>query len=229
MVLVTGSNSLLGTRLVAKLAGAGEKVRCLDMEKPENLPAGVEFFDGDILDAMVLGKVCKGVDAVFHVMDVKSPKHFGRRYMRRINIKGTRMLLRAANAAGIKRMIFVSTYEVYGTVKNLPLGENDIKIMKPITRYGKDKLRAEKICQEYVNANKMAVTMFRPAPMVGPGTRNSIVLISLLMAMVKTASRFSIPTMPQKQSCWPTGRAPTAGSTTSGPTMCLPRLTRSSR
>jgi len=183
MVLVTGSNSLLGTRLVAKLAGAGEKVRCLDMEKPENLPAGVEFFDGDILDAMVLGKVCKGVDAVFHVMDVKSPKHFGRRYMRRINIKGTRMLLRAANAAGIKRMIFVSTYEVYGTVKNLPVGENDIKIMKPITRYGKDKLRAEKICQEYVNANKMAVTMFRPAPMVGPGTRNSIVLISLLMAM----------------------------------------------
>lgn len=183
MILVTGSNSLLGTRLVKKLVGAGEKVRCLDQEKPADLPAEVEFFDGDILDAMVLGKVCKGVDAVFHLMDVKSPRHFGRRYMRRINVKGTRMLLKAASAAGAKRMLFLSTYEVYGTVKNLPVGETDLKVMKPATRYGRDKLKAEKICQEYIAANKMAVTIFRPSPMIGPGTKNPIVLISLLMAM----------------------------------------------
>ena len=37
MVLVTGSNSLLGTRLVQKLTDAGEKVRCLDLEKPASL------------------------------------------------------------------------------------------------------------------------------------------------------------------------------------------------
>jgi nucleoside-diphosphate-sugar epimerase len=72
---------------------------------------------------------------------------------------------------------------VYGIVKNLPIGEYDLKIMKPVTRYGKDKLKAEKICLEFIKANKMNIAMFRPSPMVGPGTRNPITLITLLMAM----------------------------------------------
>jgi nucleoside-diphosphate-sugar epimerase len=183
MILVTGCNSLLGTRLVRRLAESGEKVRCIDLEKPAGLPSGAEFIEGDILDNIVLGKICRGIDAIFHLMDVKSPKHHGRRYMKKINVKGVRLILKAANAAGVKRFIFLSTYEVYGTPKNLPVGEYDLKIMKPLTRYGKDKLKAEKICREYIKANKMSIAMFRPTPMVGPGTRNPIALITLLMAM----------------------------------------------
>ena len=79
-------------------------MRCLDLEKPRDVPAGVEFIEGDNLDALVLGKACKGVDTVFHLMDVKSPKHHGRRHMRKINIKGTGMLLKAAQAAGVKEI-----------------------------------------------------------------------------------------------------------------------------
>ncbi|MBN1495666.1 MAG: NAD(P)-dependent oxidoreductase [Spirochaetes bacterium] len=183
MILVTGCNSLLGTRLIKKLAESGEKLRCVDLEKPAELPAGAEFIEGDILDAILLGKLCKGVDVIFHLMDVKSSKHHGRRYMRKINVKGVRMILKAANAAGVKRFIFLSSYEVYGAPKNLPVGEYDLKIMKPVTRYGKDKLKAEKICLEYIKANKMSIAMFRPTPMLGPGTRNPIALITLLMAM----------------------------------------------
>lgn len=183
MILVTGCNSLLGARLMKKLAESGETLRCVDLEKPAEMPAGAEFIEGDILDMILLGKLCKGVDAIFHLMDVKSPKHHGRRYMRKINVKGVRMILRAANAAGVKRFIFLSSYEVYGSPKNLPVGEYDMKVMKPATRYGKDKLKAEKICQEFIKANKMSIAMFRPTPMLGPGTRNPIALITLLMAM----------------------------------------------
>lgn len=183
MILVTGCNSLLGTRLMRKLAESGEGLRCVDLEKPAEMPANAEFIEGDILDGLLLGKLCKGVDVIIHLMDVKSPKRHGRRYMRKINVKGVRMLLKAANAAGVKRFIFLSSYEVYGTPKNLPVGEYDLKVMKPATRYGKDKRKAEKICLEYIKANKMAVAIFRPTPMLGPGTRNPIALITLLMAM----------------------------------------------
>jgi nucleoside-diphosphate-sugar epimerase len=184
MILVTGSSSLLGVRLVKKLVAGGEKVRCLDLEKPRDIPAGVEFSEGDILlDDIALGKLCKGIDVIFHLMDVKSPKHRGRRYMRKINVKGVRKLISVAQAAGVKKMIFLSSYEVYGTVKNLPVGEYDLKKMKPVTRYGRDKLKAEKICLESIKANKMNIAIFRPSPMVGPGTRNPITLITLLMAM----------------------------------------------
>ncbi len=183
MVLVTGSDSLLGTNLVKKLLESGEQVRCLDLEKPRDLPSGVEFIEGDNLDALLLGKACKGIDTVFHLMDVKSSKHRGRRVMRRINIKGTGILLKAAQAASVKKFIFLSSYEVYGAVKNLPVGESDLKVLKPVTRYGKDKLKAEKMCQEQIKLKKMAITIFRPAPIIGAGTHNPIVLITLLMAM----------------------------------------------
>jgi nucleoside-diphosphate-sugar epimerase len=183
MILVTGSSSLLGVRLVKKLVAGGEKVRCLDLEKPRDIPAGVEFIQGDILDEDILEKLFRGIDMIFHLMDVKSPKHRGRRYMRKINIKGLKRLIGAAQAAGVKKMIFLSSYEVYGTVKNLPVGEYDLKKMKPVTRYGKDKLKDEKICLETIKANKMNIAIFRPSPMMGPGTRNPITLITLLMAM----------------------------------------------
>ncbi|MBP7738334.1 MAG: NAD(P)-dependent oxidoreductase [Spirochaetes bacterium] len=183
MVLVTGSNSLLGTKLVKKLLESGEQVRCLDLEKPRDLPSGVEFVEGDNLDALLLGKACAGINTVFHLMDVKSPKHHGRGFMRRVNVKGTGMLLKAAQAAAVKKFVFLSTYEVYGQVKNLPIGESDLKVLKPVTRYGKDKLKAEKLCQEQIKLKKMAISMFRPAPIIGAGTHNPIVLITLLMAM----------------------------------------------
>jgi len=183
MILVTGCSSLLGVRLVKKLVAGGEKLRCLDLDKPRDIPAGIEFVEGDILDEINLGKLLRDVDLIFHLMDVKSPKRHGRRYMKKINVKGVRNLLKAANAAGVKKMVFLSTYEVYGTVKNIPVGEYDLKKMKPATRYGKDKLRAEKICLECTTANKMNIAIFRPSPMVGPGTRNPITLITLLMAM----------------------------------------------
>jgi dihydroflavonol-4-reductase len=183
MILVTGCNSLLGGRLVKKLVDGGEKVRCLDLEKPRDFPAGAEFIEGDMLDETALGKMCQGIEMIFHLMDVKSPKHHGRRYMRKINVKGVRKLINVAQAAGVKKMIFLSSYEVYGTVKNLPVGEHVLKKMKPVTRYGRDKLKAEKICLESIKANKMNIAIFRPSPMVGPGTRNPITLITLLMAM----------------------------------------------
>ncbi len=183
MILVTGSNSLLGTKLVKKLLESGEQVRCLDLEKPRDVPAGIEFVEGDNLDALILGKACTGADTVFHLMDVKSSKHHGRRFMRKINIKGTGILLKAAQAAGVKKFIFLSSYEVYGAVKNLPIGESDLKVLKPLTRYGKDKLKAEKMCLEYIKMKKMGITIFRPSPIMGAGTRNPIALITLLMAM----------------------------------------------
>lgn len=183
MVLVTGCNSLLGGKVVKLLLDKGETLRCLDTEKPRDLPAGVEFIPADDVDEASLKKACQGADTVFHLLDVKTAKHHGRRHMRRVNVKWSRILIKAALAAGVKKFIFLSSYEVYGRVKKLPVGESDIKKLKPVTRYGKDKLKIEKLCLEHMKKNRFDITMFRPAPIVGPGTRNPITLITLLMAL----------------------------------------------
>jgi nucleoside-diphosphate-sugar epimerase len=181
MVLITGSNSLVGGRLLKHLLDGGEKVRCLDLEKRRDAPSGVECVQGNLLDDDLLKKVCRNTEAIFHLMDVKSPRHGGRRFMKKMNIKGTRKLLEAAKAAGIKKIIFQSSYEVYGSTKK-PSKDKNGKL-KPVTRYGKDKLKAEMFCQNHIKEGTMDITIFRPSPIVGPGTKNPIMLISLLMAL----------------------------------------------
>ncbi len=181
MVLITGSSSLLGRTLMKKLINSGEKVRCLDFEKPKDLPAGVEFIQSNIVDDPAIGKACRNTDAVFHLLDVKSTRRGGRRFMKKLNVRGTKILLEAAEAAGVKKFIFQSSYEVYGGIKKFPSAEG--APLKPATRHGKDKLRAENHCRRYIKDGSMEVTIFRPAPLVGPGTRNPITLITLLMAL----------------------------------------------
>ncbi len=190
MILVTGCNSLLGRRLVKRLIDAGEKVRCLDLEKPRDLPESAEFVRGDLCDDNDPGILCGDVDVLFHLFDIKSPVHHGRRYMRRVNVRGTRRLLDAAAAAGVSKFIFLSSYEVYGKTEKTPTAEHAVKKMKPATAYGRDKLRAERLCMERQKAGPMGGKGLRPAPLVGPGTWYTITLITLLMALgVEEANR----------------------------------------
>src|SRR3990172_5439108 len=181
MILVTGSNSLVGGKLVKILTDSGEKVRCLDFEKPKNIPHGAEFIQGVNLDAKTFENSCRDAAAVFHLLDVKSQKHGGRRFMKKINAEYTRSLLQAARAAGVKKFIFQSSYEVYGRIDDIPSDES--APLTPSTRYGRDKLKAEKFFRQFIEDGGMDVIIFRPSPVVGPGTRNPIALITLLMAL----------------------------------------------
>jgi nucleoside-diphosphate-sugar epimerase len=181
MVLVTGSNSLLGKSLVRLLAERGEKIRCLDLEKPKILPGGVEFIAEISLEKKAIAHLLRDVEAVVHLLDVKSQKHGGRRFMKRINVKYTAGLLEGARAAGVKKFIFQSSYEVYGRTGDIPIDESSPP--KPVTRYGRDKLRAEKHVLQFAAQEGSEAVIFRPVAIVGPGTRNPIALITLLMAL----------------------------------------------
>ena len=182
MVLLTGCGSMLGRTVLDKLLAAGETVRCLDLEKPAGLTSAVDFLRGDLLDELLLAKLCRGVDTVFHLLDVKSPRHCGRRYMRKVNVIGTRMLAQAAQAAGVRKFIMLSSYEVYGKTVKFPTAET--ARLRPATRYGKDKRRAEQHLAPYMKKDDgLDVTIFRPAPLVAPRTGNPVTLITLLMAM----------------------------------------------
>jgi len=181
MILITGSNTLHGAELVKKLSNKGEKIKCYDYFKPVDLPEGAEFLQGDLFNLKQMNKACKGVDTVIHLLDKQRYKRTGRGKMKKINIKGTSNLLACAKRAGVKRFIFQSTYAVYGKTKSFPVKENDIK--KPCTPYGKDKLRAEILCETFCKKNEISYSILRPALITGPGTNNPSILISLYMAM----------------------------------------------
>ena len=98
MILVTGATGYVGSRVLARLVGAGQEVRGLarsqggDLTKPETLPPFLE-----------------GVDLVIHAAAITGDKRepYKGAYDR-VNREGTENLVAAARAAGVKRLVAIS-------------------------------------------------------------------------------------------------------------------------
>lgn len=181
MVLITGCNSLLGRALAGRLMRGGTPVRGFDFWKLKETPETTEFLDGSILDYERVLEACLDVDTIYHLLDVEYPSHYGRRFMKRVNVKGTENLLRAARESGVKKVVYLSSSKVYGAPEQMPIREDDAP--KPNTRYGRDKLKAEKLCRKFVDKDEMDITIFRPATITGPGLDDPMILVILYMAL----------------------------------------------
>jgi len=181
MILLTGCNTLLGKTVLNKLVEKGKKVRCYDMYRPDDLPEGVEFISGDLLGQRQLLNACQEVETVYHFMDITRTGKKSRRYMKKVNIQGSKNLIFAAQKAKVKKFLFLSTYSVYGKSKELPATVGSAK--KPVTAYGKDKLKIELFCQQFIKKNPMMINIFRPALIMGPGVKDPVSLLTLFMAL----------------------------------------------
>ena len=80
------------------------------------------------------------------------------------NVDGTRNVLDAAVAAGIKRVVYISSTSVYGIPDHHPLFETDK--LEGVGPYGISKIQAEEICLKY--RDKLCVPIIRPKSFIGP-------------------------------------------------------------
>lgn len=118
LVLVTGAPGFLGAHVVHALLRQGDEVRALVRPGgPRNhiRKLGVGWVEGDLLDADGLESACVGADAVVHTAALLSYWSRHRRELERVNVEGTMNLLRAAHAAGVKRVVHVSSAATVGT------------------------------------------------------------------------------------------------------------------
>ena len=111
--VVTGGNGLVGARLVSMLVERGaERVVSLDLALP---PGGSGAADpritplvADVCDEAALKDAFRGADAVFHVAALVGPG-FPRAAYERVNVEGTRAVVAAARAAGVRALVFTSS------------------------------------------------------------------------------------------------------------------------
>jgi dihydroflavonol-4-reductase len=116
--LVTGATGLIGSYIVQVLKAAGYDVRALVRpgrpRRTLDLPA-LECLEGDVLvDDARLHSACEGCDTVFHAAAYFAYAGFAPGHLKELAVAGTENVLRAAAAAGVRRVIVTSSSVVFG-------------------------------------------------------------------------------------------------------------------
>jgi len=111
VVVVTGANGFVGSRVCAALADGGATVRAV-VRRPGTSPAlaSVEERVGDFHDPAFAADVVQGADAVVTTVHPMGTDHDTQH---RVAVEGTPVLARAARDAGVLRLVHISTAAVY--------------------------------------------------------------------------------------------------------------------
>ncbi|MCX4984274.1 NAD(P)-dependent oxidoreductase [Streptomyces sp. NBC_00572] len=116
-ILITGATGFIGARVAATAASAKEPthVRLL-VRRPEAVPGelsspGTEIVPGDLRDPDSLRRACAGTDVLIHCASTIGGDA---ELARAVNDEGTRALVDAAAAAGVTRIVSLSTASVHG-------------------------------------------------------------------------------------------------------------------
>src|SRR5919107_2947957 len=111
VVVVTGANGFVGSRVCAALAERGALVRAVVRRPGASSPVGRgEERVGDFADPSFAAAVVEGADAVVTTVH---PMGYDRATQHRVAVEGTPALARAAHHAGVTRLIHLSTAAVY--------------------------------------------------------------------------------------------------------------------
>ena len=180
-VLVTGAGGFVGSAVVRRLLDLGADVRALagPADDLQALPGGVIAGRGDIEDAALLDRLVAGVACVHHMAGPPSvvesfaePAH----YMR-VHAAGTAALVERCAAAGVPRIVYVSSAEVYGAASGMVSEEHP---RAPRSPYGIAKLAAELLLETHAAAGGAQVSILRPFSLYGPGASPRSLLGRLL-------------------------------------------------
>lgn len=166
---VTGATGFLGSHLIDRLLEKGWEVHAL-VRKSSNLRwlsgKKINLYYGDVVgDLAALREGLKEVDLCFHLAGViraARPSDYDK-----VNAEGTRNVLESLLQVNPKvgKVVVVTSLAASGPAQNgRPLNETDD--CRPVTDYGKSKLKAEKIAMSY--CDRLPVTIIRPPGIYGP-------------------------------------------------------------
>lgn len=175
-VLVTGAGGFIGSHVVEKLLSDGYEVKAFVHYNSqdrwgwlEDLEGEFEVFKGDIRDFDSVSKALNGVKAIFHLAALIGIPYSYETPVAYIktNIEGTYNILEAAKQhSELERIVHISTSEVYGTAKYIPINESHP--YNPQSPYAATKVAADMLALSYYRSFDSPVTVVRPFNTFGP-------------------------------------------------------------
>ena len=201
-VLVTGAGGFIGSHLVELLAGQGAAVRAFlrytSRLDPGNLAyiepdlrSGVEVVTGDLRDPDAVASAAEGAEVIFHLGAlIAIPYSYRRpREVVETNVVGTLNVLEAARRSGARRVVHISTSEVYGTARRTPIDEtHPLQGQSP---YSASKIGADRVAESYHLAFGVPVVTVRPFNTYGP-RQSARAVIPTIVSQLLTRDRLHL-------------------------------------
>jgi dTDP-glucose 4,6-dehydratase len=178
-ILVTGGAGFIGSSFVRCLLGQrGYRVRVLDKltyaGNLDNFPDDVrenprfEFVRGDVCSPTTVARALGGCDAVVNFV---AETHIDRsiddvRPFVRTDFVGTSVMLEEFRRRPADRFVQISTCEVYGSARKVPMAEDHP--LEPQSPYAATKAGADRLCAAYYRTYGLPIVVLRPFNAYGP-------------------------------------------------------------
>ncbi len=183
-IAVTGATGFAGRNLVRFAVARGHEIAATarGITGPGDFEGQARFHQADLADEAALRRAFTDCDAVVHLA-ARSAAWGRTADFERVNIAGTRHVVRAAEAAGVRRLVHVSSSSVYFAFEDrLGLAE-DTPLPPPVNAYAATKRASEEEAQRFAGE----VFIIRPRAIFGPGDTQ------LLPRLLAAAQRGPLP------------------------------------
>jgi nucleoside-diphosphate-sugar epimerase len=193
VVMVAGGAGFVGSTIIRELLDRGVRVVCYDnylhgaLEHVEGLGEGLVVVHGDILNTWKLVETIKrhNVDYIIDCVGdtfVPSCYEVPQRFFD-INLQGTFNLLMAAKACDVRRMIYVSSTEVYG--QHGPVSFTEETPLDPLNTYAVSKLAADRLCFTFNVEHGVPVVITRIFNCYGPRESHPYIVPEIIRQLDK--------------------------------------------
>ncbi|MBV9214381.1 MAG: NAD-dependent epimerase/dehydratase family protein, partial [Actinobacteria bacterium] len=180
-VFVTGGTGFIGGRLVRKLRDRGDEVvalarspdKALDLER-----IGCELVLGDLTDTGAIRRGLDRADAAIHaaaIYKVGIPRS-EHEHMYDTNVRGTERVLDAAVEAGVPRVVYVSTVNVFGNTHGETVDETYERSVAAngfLSYYDQTKYESHQLALDRI-AKGAPIVIVQPGGVYGPGDPSEI-------------------------------------------------------
>jgi UDP-glucose 4-epimerase len=176
-MLITGGAGFVGSHLCDKYVNEGNEVVCLDIGDLSNVSYLLDnkkhfrISSLDITDWLSLSHFIgsERFDVIIHLAAqirvdraISNPS-----FTWHVNVNGTFNLLESARMYNVKKFLFASSSEVYGSAQYVPIDENHS--LGTTSIYGASKIAGDRICHAYASTYGMDIGILRPFNIYGPG------------------------------------------------------------
>jgi dihydroflavonol-4-reductase len=198
--LVTGGTGKVGHSIARALIARGNDVRAL-VRNPGRastmLPAGVEAVRGDVTEPASVEAAAAGCEIVFNAMGLPEQWFAEADIFERVNARGTETVVRAAAAAGARRVVHTSTIDVFHAEPGQPFDESHVADYPKGTAYERSKQRAEELALAAATETGIELVIVNPAAVYGPGPGGDATSVeqSLLRPLIE-GRRAAVPMLP---------------------------------